>query len=673
MSRLAVVLAACVMGVMTVSAAPAGAVGQAEALFRFGLGEGSGAGQLRTVQGMAADPVTGQVYVGGFGGNNRIDVFTPWGEFVKGFGWDVAPGAVNEVQEVRVRAGAGSFKLGLGASSTSDLPFDASGEEVQSALDGLASVGGAGGSVGVNEHVGSVDGAIPYVYVVTFKGSLAGVDVPQLVASQGSTSLSGGAPATELEVRTRVDGTPGGTGFESCTTESGCQAGLAGGGAGQVSSVFGVAVNASGDVYVRDIDSHRVQEFGPDGRFTLMFGGDVNKTKVEEGGSTEAQRNFCTAASGDMCQAGTTGAGKGQFGQYGLGVAVGAGGIVYVGDIERIEKFNLNGEYIGDLPDPVGVLKGFSARRLVADSKDGRLYVTRAIGFERQENVYVLDSTSGTKLGERGVPKPEILTVDPEGHLYVVEPPDSYRPEHVVEFSASGTQSEPDQAEEEECKKIEEIGVPILRCTLFAEPEKGHALSALGSGTSGDLYVAAFGGGSSDFVQVFGPLPLQFESPPGVPPSVDDQFAVSVTDSEAMVQARINPHFFAGNLGPTRFYVQYATTACVDASGWGGACVSDWPASPGEVLKAGVADKVVLSSSVRLSGLASGTAYRYRFVAEGAGAPGVSIVGVGGSAGKAGSDAGFVTHASVAGVSGGCVNEVFRGGMAALLPDCRAY
>ena len=37
-----------------------------------------------------------------------------------------------------------------------------------------------------------------------------------------------------------------------------------------------------GDVYVSDASNHRVEEFGPEGKFILMFGEKVNKTK--EGG-----------------------------------------------------------------------------------------------------------------------------------------------------------------------------------------------------------------------------------------------------------------------------------------------------------------------------------------------------------------------------------------------------
>jgi hypothetical protein len=66
-----------------------------------------------------------------------------------------------------------------------------------------------------------------------------------------------------------------------------------------------VAVDeATHDVYVADTGRARVEKFDAAGHFILMFGKGVNKTKVEEAGSTEAERNVCTAASGDECQVG---------------------------------------------------------------------------------------------------------------------------------------------------------------------------------------------------------------------------------------------------------------------------------------------------------------------------------------------------------------------------------
>ncbi len=108
---------------------------------------------------------------------------------------------------------------------------------------------------------------------------------------------------------------------------------------GELSSV---AVDASsglssGDVYVADPGNHRVEKFDAGGHFILMFGKDVNKSKVEEAGSSTAERDVCTAISGDVCQAGVASAEPGGFtGRLYIAVDNSGGmstGDVYVGDI----------------------------------------------------------------------------------------------------------------------------------------------------------------------------------------------------------------------------------------------------------------------------------------------------------------------------------------------------
>ena len=180
-------------------------------------------------------------------------------------------------------------------------------------------------------------------------------------------------------------------------------------------------------------------------------------------------------------------------------------------------------------------------------------------------------------------------------------------------------------------------------------------------------------GTADSFIQAYGPPPIGFEAPPLAPPSIEGQFAEAVTNTEAKLRAEINPHFFAGGLGPTNYYLQYGTEACIKAEGFGGACAAKKPAPPGAVLRAGIVDEVISSDPVTLSGLLPNTAYRYRFVAEGNGAPGVVIVGVGGKEGVEGTDAGFHTYADPP-IPDQCpANEAFRGGASGFLPDCRAY
>jgi hypothetical protein len=636
------------LAALVIAASPAGAAIESGELTSFGSA-GSMAGQLKFSQSIAADPITGNIYVGGFG-NNRIDEFTPWGEFIKAFGFGVAPEPVNEQQEVRVRAAAGQFKLNFGASTTAGLPFDAGAEEVETALDGLASIQSGGGSVSVVEIPGSPEGSTPYVYILTFKGSLAGTDVNQVLAADGSTPLSGGSPSTALEVRTRANGTAGGTGLESCTAESGCQPGLAGAGAGQPSNdVFSVAVDAGGDVYTAEIEGFRdrVQKFSSSGEFLLMFGGEVNKTEVRKRNEQEAkaepvtvtaaEENLCTAASGNECGAGTPGTGHGQFSAT-ASIALGSTGAIFVGDTGRIERFNPEGEYESEIPVP-----GETIRHIAVGPTNGDLYVDyqaaqNEFPLNTKEKVHELDPATGAEVGVLEVRFPESIVTDSVGNIYVTA---RERLEQVLEFNSSGS----------------------LVAELATDEERAngsggaHELTGLGTGPSGDLYVANVSpGGLESFVRVFGPPPITFQSPPKVPPTIAAQYAASVDTREAELRVQINPHFWTD----TTYYLEYGTAPCSE-----GGC-KEQPAAPGDRLTSRVTGVPVVAD-VRLSGLLPGSTYHYRFVSQSSGGgPAVGLRGEGG-------EGTFTTFRVASAGETGCPNERLRGNLSAQLPDCRAY
>jgi hypothetical protein len=145
---------------------------QAEIAFQSSFGEsGEGAGQFSRPAGVAVNHTTGDVYVVDRG-NNRIQQFTKDGGFIRAWGFDVVASGeddkpfVNEVDEVKIRASSGSFRLSVEGESTGLLKFDASASEVEAALNGLAPINSGGGHVSVSGGPGDSSGSTPYV--VTF-------------------------------------------------------------------------------------------------------------------------------------------------------------------------------------------------------------------------------------------------------------------------------------------------------------------------------------------------------------------------------------------------------------------------------------------------------------------------------------------------------------------------
>jgi DNA-binding beta-propeller fold protein YncE len=456
-----------------------------------------------------------------------------------------------------------------------------------------------------------------------------------------------------------------------CTTQSGCQGGLQGVGAGTLGNPQGIAVDSEGNVYVAESASRRVQKFDSKGNFLLMFGGEVDKGPNHPG-------NVCTAAylaEGDACGAGTSGTGDGQFAFEAVGafIAIGSADQVYVGDSERIQVFDADGAYQSQLPIPQ---PGF-VDSLAVDPVSGDLYMAyynHTTGSEKaRPNVYRLDPSSGALLDTLEVERPDALATDAAGDVYVFEESHSVgktgdpanHSSRVLEFDPSG-------------KQVGVVGeVQYASKNELENAQLATSSACFGDGT-GDLYVdysASFTPSHGGNAEAVGPPPTDTKlcPPPSVAPSVDAQYASSVGTEEATLQAKINPHFWVGGTGATVYYLQYATAACIEEGGWEAACVSETPAPPGTELQGGIVSEDLTTAGIFLTGLSPATAYRYRFVAESGGAPGKPVFGAGGKPGEDGKAATFTTFPAPAGANEGCENQAFRTGPSAKLPDCRAY
>jgi RHS repeat-associated protein len=203
------------------------------------------------------------------------------------------------------------------------------------------------------------------------------------------------------------------------------EAGGLGTGAGKLAGPAGIDVDSAGNVWVADTGNNRVVEFSGSGAFLETFGASVNKTKVEAGG-TEAEKNLCTAASGNTCQAGSGGSFPGHMSAP-KGIAAPATGGVWVADTGngRLEKFNKEsgantatvsseGPEAGKLKAPSAIAFAPNGYFWVADTGNNRIEewnsgfnFVRAVGKEGAGN------------GE--FKKPDGIAVDSAGNVWVSE------------------------------------------------------------------------------------------------------------------------------------------------------------------------------------------------------------------------------------------------------------
>ena len=223
------------------------------------------------------------------------------------------------------------------------------------------------------------------------------------------------------------------------------QWGTHGSGDGQFNGPEGVAVDASGNVYVADFGNHRVQKFTDTGAYLTQWGtlgmraGQFNsplgvavdatgKVYVADNLNCRVQKFTDTGAY--LTQWGTLGTGDGQFNGP-AGVAVDASGNVYVGDTgnngihnNRIQKFTDTGVY----------LTQWGAQ----GSGDGQLNGTWGVAVDAAGNVYVADfrnhrvqkfTDTGAYLAQWGTQGsgdgqfyfPYSVATDAAGNFYVAE------------------------------------------------------------------------------------------------------------------------------------------------------------------------------------------------------------------------------------------------------------
>lgn len=360
--------------------------------------------------------------------------------------------------------------------------------------------------------------------------------------------------------------------LQTCTVS--CVAGRDGSGAGEFSqSAQGVAVDneadgSSGDVYVVDFSSYRVQKFGPEGRFLLMFGGHVNQAKDGSPSATEAEKDVCVA--GEACTAGTEGTADGEFegAVERAYIAVGPGGRVYVGDRARVQVFEPSGAWRENIS-----LAGLSATGKVT-----------ALAVNALGDVYVKDSeVAGVREFEPGGIESALpldagsetvraLSVDAAGDVFVE---DTGGGVHFLEYGPGG-------------EELSNFGSKVLT----------FASSITFDEASGELLVYG-NDGSPSSLGVWG------IAVPPVGPLIDGDSATGEPRGAVTFQASVDPE---GN--ETSVVFQYVDEAQYQTSGFAGAS-STAPVSIGS----GFEDQPV-EVKLPVKTLVPGVSYHWRVVAK---------------------------------------------------------
>jgi hypothetical protein len=423
--------------------------------------------------------------------------------------------------------------------------------------------------------------------------------------------------------------------FEVCVPAKGdvCQGGASvfSGGVGQFNGPQGIAIDSAGDVYVMDPPARRVQKFDPEAgplgeeeygvKFQLMFGGHVDTG----GGTPSNPGNLCTAqfiANGDTCGAGTTGTANGEFGAVqalGSYIAVDTAGTattaddrVYVGDVNRIQRFDAGGVWQENLAQA-----GNTVNSLAVDAT-GNLYVTY-IGEttnNNKANVHKLNPTTAAELCTLQVENPRAVATVANGDVYVFS---KLAPAQILRFGPS-------------CSASPALTAPV--------ESFGSGLAVGSTGLAANLVTPSGGVGiyfansSPAFVRAYGAVPSKWP-PPSTPPSIDSQYTTAVGTATARVQAEINPHYWKD----TSYYVEYGTGKCSE-----GGC-AEKIGFPGTSLNAGVESSDLPTAEVLIPGLAAGTTYHYRFVAQSSGGgPVFGTAGPGAATFAAGGERAFTTY-----------------------------
>jgi len=393
-----------------------------------------------------------------------------------------------------------------------------------------------------------------------------------------------------------------------------------------------LAVDPKGNLYVHQFDPEaggfrRVTLFRPSGTYNPA----AEQIRYEDPGKVIIENQELSTPCGEHAAGGRVGLAVDPVTEH-LFVSP-AGGCV--GEWSSAEEGS-------DLLDPtIGKDVLTSQNVFVAvDHAHKRLYVTEGEGHQEASTIEVFELEAphahlGTIDGHStpngkflvGVGYDPLAVDETSGHLFVLEP---IATPLVYEFGTGLN-------EEEE----------LLNTYKYAGFRGGFPLqiavdNAASSPNHRTFYIPAVGAKE----QLSHTFAFRFSSI--CPPEVKAPDAAGITETEAVLGAQVNP---CG--GKTTYRVEYTTAP----SGFAGAMI----AAAG-TLSSGIAFVPV---SAALTGLAPGTTYRFRVVAENECVPGGPLC-------VDQAEGSFRSYPTPL-LGGPCPNDVLRIGSSALLPDCRAY
>jgi len=219
---------------------------------------------------------------------------------------------------------------------------------------------------------------------------------------------------------------------------------------GNVTGPFGLAVDASGIIYVADAGDNTIKKLSPTGKVLAIWGktGSLPGELIfPQGVALDAQGNVYVADFNNsrIQKFSSTGTLLAVFGNMGnsverlnlpTGIDFDAQGDVYVGDLRnhRLVKFSPEGKFLTAWSGAGG--KQFSSARGVAVDRAGNIYITDARNLR-----IVKFSPTGKVLAIWQRPMdPAIfgITVDPQGNIYVAMTPLGQPPLGLPNFGLRG-------------------------------------------------------------------------------------------------------------------------------------------------------------------------------------------------------------------------------------------